>query len=107
MVERAEDYAWSSAGPHVLRQNDRYLDDGLALLDSIPDWSAWLGGHEDAETIQMIRLATSTGRVCGSEEFTTQLESQMHRVLRAKPRGRKPRDDGAADVNAPLLPFGW
>jgi len=107
MVQRAEDYPWSSAGPHVLRENDRYLDEGLPLRDSIPDWSAWLTGHEDPETIQRIRLATATGRVCGSQDFITQLESQTHRLLRAKPRGRKPHDDGADNTHDPLLPLGW
>ena len=44
MVDRAEDYPWSSAVPHVLGTDDRYLDPGLPLIPLVQDWSAWLAG---------------------------------------------------------------
>jgi len=100
-VSRAEDYPWSSAGSHVRGEVDRYLNDGLPLLDSIEDWSAWLAGDDERESIQMIRVAT-TGRVCGSEEFIKRIELETHRYLRPKPRGRKAQQSGENGQSTPL-----
>src|SRR5262245_31670237 len=66
MVERAEDYPWSSALPRVLGTNDRYLDDGLPLIGTIKNWSAWLACGDDEAVLLAIRQATTTGRACGS-----------------------------------------
>ena len=91
MVGRAEDYPWSSAVPHVMGIEDRYLDPGLPLLGVITDWSAWLAGEQDGETIQAIREATATGRACGSEDFIRRMEAQSGGPLRPRKRGRKRR----------------
>jgi putative transposase len=89
IVRRAEDYPWSSAGPHVMGVEDRYLDLGLPLIGVIKNWSAWLAGDPDEETIQAIREATATGRACGSEEFIRRMETYSERSLRPRKRGRK------------------
>ena len=106
MVARAEDYPWSSALPHVLGQQDRYLDDGLPLLGVIKDWSSWLAGNESEADIQKIREATATGRVCGSEDFIKRLESQSGRLLRPMKRGRKYRADRGKDQGDSIVPTG-
>jgi putative transposase len=90
MVARAEDYPWSSAGPHVLAEQDRYLHDGLPLIEMIENWSQWLATNESEVETQRIRDATSSGRACGSEDFITRLESACGRPLRRLKRGRKP-----------------
>jgi putative transposase len=107
MVLRAEDYPWSSARPHVLGQPDRYLDDGLPLIGSLENWSAWLAICDAEEPIRAIREATATGRACGSDDFIRRLESQCGRSLRPQKRGRKPGSHNAPQAGEGVLPIGW
>ena len=107
MVGRAEDYPWSSAAPHVMGIGDRYLDPGLPLRGIITDWSAWLAGEQDAETIQAIREATATGRACGSEDFILQMETQSGSPLRPRKRGRKRRPVVVEEPTQFVIPNGW
>jgi putative transposase len=107
MVDRPQDYPWSSATPHVLGVTDRYLDAGLPLIDVIKDWSAWLAGEPNEERIRDVREATATGRVCGSEYFVTHIENLVGRSLRPQKRGRKPQNNVAAETTEPVLPLAW
>jgi putative transposase len=107
MVGRAEDYPWSSAGPHVLGTEDRYLDAGLPFVGAIRDWSAWLAREADENAVWAIREATATGRPCGSEEFVKGIEAYSGRCLRPQKRGRKPRPTDATEATEVLLPLGW
>ena len=107
MVVRAEDYPWSGAAPHVLGEEDRYLDAGLPLIGQIENWSAWLAGDDEDEAVRAIRDATATGRACGSEEFVRRLESEYGRPLRPQKRGRKPQARIVAEPNLPGIPPGW
>jgi putative transposase len=107
MVDRAEDYPWSSAGPHVLTSEDRYLDDGLSLIAGIKDWAAWLAGKPNGESIRAIREATATGRACGSEDFIQRMENHSGRTLRPQKRGRKPQATIVDETGQNVLPRGW
>ncbi len=89
LVDRAEDYPWSSALPHVLGIEDRYLDGGLPLIGEVENWSAWLAAAGDKDIIQSIRDATTLGRVCGSEDFVRRLEMATGRCLHRGKRGRQ------------------
>jgi putative transposase len=89
LVDRAEDYPWSSALPHTLGIKDRYLDEGLPLLEWIENWSGWLAQADNENAFQSIRVATSTGRVCGSDEFIRRIEAGTGRCLRPRKRGPK------------------
>ena len=43
MVERAEDYPWSSAAYHCGRRaHDRLISPSTPLQGALADWSAWL-----------------------------------------------------------------
>ena len=86
---------------------DRYLDPGLPLLSVINDWSAWLAGEPDEETIQAIREATATGRACGSDDFIRSMETHLGCLLRPQKRGRKPRPTDVEEANQLVLPTGW
>ena len=92
MVNRAEDYAWSSAAAHCGLREDRLLSDDLPLLRQIPDWSAWLQYDDPADKIAFLRSRTRSGRPCGDEAFLRTLAAELHRddLLPRKP-GRKPR----------------
>jgi hypothetical protein len=58
---------------------------------TIKDWSAWLAGEDDQESVQAIRKATATGRACGSDDFIAELEVYLGHPLRPQKRGRKSR----------------
>lgn len=90
MVERAEQYPWSSASAHCgVRQDAVLLPHDFPPAGVITDWADWL--HEersDDETGKRIRRQTHTGRPCGSSEFLDRLEHLLQRVLRPKKGGR-------------------
>ncbi|NLO74147.1 MAG: transposase [candidate division WS1 bacterium] len=61
MVERASDYAWSSAAPHCGLRPDPVLASDLPLLDLVPDWRAWLEPRDDEQVVQRVRFFTARG----------------------------------------------
>ena len=88
LIEKAEDYRWSSAKAHLTGATDELL--------SQPDW---LGSSaradyvdfvkiEDEEQNNAIRKATRTGRLYGSESFTDSLEYELNCRIRAGKVGR-------------------
>ena len=106
MVDRAEDYPWSSASPHVMGMEDRYLDSGLPLICIIQDWGAWLAGEPNHESIQALRDATATGRACGSPDFIREMETHTGSLLRPQKRGRKPQTITVEETDQLALPDG-
>lgn len=92
LVRIAEDYRWSSAMAHVTRRQDDLLD--LAVWDGeySPDrWREVLrAGIEEEAMRERLRLATTTGRPFGSEQFVGGLEQQTARRL-ARSAGGRPK----------------
>ena len=88
VVERAEEYPWSSAAGHCGRREDPLLSGNLEWSDQITDWSAWLAEEEDPATLARLRLLTRTGRPAGDETFVDRLESLLGRILRPRSPGR-------------------
>ena len=91
LVERAEEFPWSSAAVHATGEDD------AGPLDSVPwpedhtkeRWRDILRIGVDDEALRTrIRLATMTGRPFGSPEFTEELELAAHRRLRPRRAGR-------------------
>ena len=89
LVERAEDYIWSSAAAHCGLVNNPLLEP-LPTENCISSegWSAWLTVEDVADDLKLLRAATSSGRPCGSQEFVEEMETLLGRPLQAKPRGR-------------------
>ena len=98
MVEKAEDYRWSSAAAHCGRNMDALLS-----LESVwrkqfsvtQDWSVWLSEGDKPEEMQMLRRNVEKGLPCGSEDFVKKLGEQAGRLLQYRPQGRPrvARDD--------------
>jgi len=88
MVERSEDYAWSSARAHLAGR-----DDGLVtvkpMLDRVGNWREYLESGLDDATIGLLRKHSNTGRPLGDESFLDTLESKAGKVLRPLKQGRK------------------
>ena len=100
LVERAEDYPWSSARCHVIGEPDPVLivgsDTGRALnrmagvpmYRAIPGWRSYLAAGGDEAIVKRTRECLKTGRPAGDTEFVRTLEGIMGRKLGALPRGR-------------------
>jgi putative transposase len=89
MVDRAENYPWSSAAAHCGMRLDPILSP-LPLLrpPQTSDWSSWLADSEDEALLAKIRHHTRTGRPMGHQEFVADLESRVGRRVHALANGR-------------------
>jgi len=101
LVERAEQYRWSSAAAHCGLCTDDLLSSDFPPTGVIDDWSAWLAQSDEESVINYIRQQTQTGRPCGSEMFITQLEGLLNRTVRRKKPGRKPKKPPTEEQNQP------
>ena len=88
LVEKAEDYHWSSARAHVLRVKDELLAD-FDLTSSISDWALYLKDETSESDIELIKSHEKSGRPLGDDKFLDELEKKTGRSLRKKKPGRK------------------
>ena len=89
LVERAEDWPWSSAAAHCAGKEDPLLSPA-EMPWPVDDWASYLREEDDAE-IATLRRRTTTGRPCGSKPFVDHLEATLGRTLAPRKRGRKPK----------------
>ena len=89
IVERAEEYAWSSAIAHCRRTPDRLLDPTWTTTDEIDNWAEWLRGEEADESLRRIRTNTFTGRPCGDDHFVRHIEKATGREFQRRKPGPK------------------
>ena len=91
MIDRAEDYRWSSAAAHCGNRTDSVLNlesgwrEQFATID---DWSAWLSAADEIEKIRILRQNVEKGLPCGSENFIQRLGKIAGRHLEYRPQGR-------------------
>lgn len=81
LVTRPWEYRWSSAVPHLLKQ-DHLLVRTRPLLQMVDDWRELLSEDPVPEDLRLLRRHDSTGRPLGSHEFIQQLEEACGRRLR-------------------------
>ncbi len=88
LVKQPEDWRWSSAGAHLLGE-----DDGLAtvapMLSRVPDWCTFLAGGVREAELKRLRTHGNTGRPCGTDTWIGDLELQTGRRLRKGKPGPK------------------
>ncbi|WP_049823188.1 hypothetical protein [Bradyrhizobium sp. WSM2254] len=91
LVERAQDWRWSSTRAHV-----RGKDDGITALAPIqkrfPRFADLLDDEPDADMFARLRAAESIGRPLGDERFLTHIERLTKRTLKPGKRGPKPSE---------------
>ena len=92
LVQRAEDWPWSSIAAHLSGR-----DDGLVkvapLLKRYGDFAAFLGQCEDeSAAFNALRRSETTGGPLGSEGWIERLEKQTSRILKPQKRGPKGND---------------
>ncbi len=92
IVQKAEDYAWSSAKHHVLGNADPLIADH-PLRAAISDWAAFLAEGDQPDMTDDIKKHARTGRPMGDASFLSKLEKQFGRDLSIKKVGRKKQTD--------------
>jgi putative transposase len=90
LVNKAEDYPWSSAKPHLLRKKDALVKT-KPLLKLVDNWPLFLEDDLTDEDLEKIRLHERTGRPLGNDKFITMAEEKTKRRLRPLPPGPKPK----------------
>ncbi len=94
LVQRAEDYKWSSCKAHVSGFKDSILTGkGWLEGDNVQAYREFLR-NDDKEIEKSIRNATTTGRPLGSVSFTQLLEKKLGRSLLPKKAGRPKKKKG-------------
>jgi len=90
IVERAEDYYWSSAKSHVLKEKDELLSD-FYLLSEIPDWVSYLREETSESDKRLFSSHARTGRPLGDDKFIEKLEKMTGRSIKNEKPGPKRR----------------
>ena len=96
LVEKAEQWSWSSASAHcgVEPAGEWMAMDLWASHWSPGDWRSYLDVGTSGSTLTAIRRSTFSGRPLGSEEFTRAVETETKRCLTPQKRGPKRRTNG-------------
>ena len=92
MVERPEDYPWSSAASHCGLRDDPVVATDPEWRGALQDWSEYLMSTLDAEHLNELRTCTSTGKPCGNDEFVARVSAELGSPLQRRQRGR-PRSE--------------
>lgn len=88
MIDKPEDYKWSSAGAHVYKHPDSVLTESCYLTETIKDWCKYLNETGDPDMTATLIQSTKTGRPCGEGNFTGIIEGITGRRLTALSVGR-------------------
>ena len=88
LIQRSEEYPWSSAAAH-LSGRDNQLVKVRPLLGLFGNWKRLLDRSVEEDVAEKIRLHERTGRPFGTDEFIEKLEKQLGRKLTFGKRGPK------------------
>jgi putative transposase len=83
IVERPEEYAWSSVSFHLGKVKTDPLVSDRKLLGLVADWSEFLREQDD-ESEETVRRATRTGQPAGSKGFVSRVMGGHRRKLRGE-----------------------
>jgi putative transposase len=91
LVERAEDWPWSSI--HAYRHPDKAdgVTDIVAVRPYVGAAMQLISADQETAEFEALRRAESIGRPVGTDDFLTLAETQLGRTLRPGKRGPKPR----------------
>jgi putative transposase len=104
MVQRARDYAWSSAAAHITGQDARgLLDMDWWRREAHADWENVLDAAP-RQPDEALRAATYAGRPFGSDEFLREMAEQFDRHwTRGRPKKKPPRSGPNATAQFSLF----
>ena len=91
LVERADEWCWSSVRAHLAGEDDDVVRVAPAL-ERVGDFATFLGEEfDEALSYAALRQAESVGRPIGSREWLAEMEERTGRALAPGKRGPKPR----------------
>jgi len=95
LVERAQDWRWSSTRAH-LRGKDDGLTELAPIKERFPDFAGLLESSPGEDLFTPLRAAESIGRPLGDNGFLSRIERLTKRSLKPGKRGPKPMDQNDA-----------
>jgi putative transposase len=96
LVVRAGDWRWSSVAAHLGIADDPLVHTA-PVLERYGDFAAFLGDTQidevagDEAAWRQLRMAETSGRPLGSEDWLGELEARTGRILKPQKRGPKPK----------------
>jgi putative transposase len=93
LVERAQDWRWSSTRAHLTGKNDG-ITVRAPVKKRFPHFADLLADAADADAFARLRAAESIGRPLGNDRFLARIERLTARSLRPGKRGPKPAGEG-------------
>ena len=102
MVERPQDWPWSSVHAHLAAQSD-----GVTaippILTRFPRFADFIAQDPAPDELRRLRQAESIGRPLGDDAFVSELEALTHRSLKPAKPGPKPGQSAQPDGKSELL----
>ena len=99
LVERAEDWPWSSVRAHLAGRDDGLVTVAPLLVRSAGRFADLIETEASAEALSALRAAETIGRPLGSAAFLSRLAAATGRDPRPKRRGPKPRVAGLSKLS--------
>jgi len=90
LVEKPEDYQWSSTSAHLTGKDDDMVNVS-PLLEIVGDWREFLSEDISEQERNDLRQHERNGRPLGSEHFVQTVEKGLGRMLRPQKPGPKKR----------------
>ena len=94
LVDRPEDYTWSSARAHLFLSKDTFIN-SPALLRHIPEWKRFLEEEITKIHVDLLEKHERSGRPLGTVTFLRHLEKIKGIPLVPKKPGPKPKNESA------------
>ena len=92
LIERAEDWPWSSTAAHLAGADNGFLTVAPALA-RVGDFAAFLGEpFDEAMSYAALRKAESVGRPVGSKAWLADMEARTGLTLAPRKRGPVPKN---------------
>lgn len=89
MVERAEDWRWSSVGAHLSGRDDELVKVS-PVLERYGDFANYLAQDDDiSDSFRRLRQSETTGRPLGNDDWMDRVSSIAGKDLKPKKRGPK------------------
>ena len=92
LVNKPEDWPWSSAGPHMTGKDDILVKTKPLLEITNKPWETFLAADTQEDEIVLIRKHERTGRPLGGDSFIENLEHLLDRDLKPQKPGPKNKD---------------
>jgi putative transposase len=93
MVNRPEDYPYSSARAHILEKQDPLLREPLFEKSELNEYRRLIQSEQEEKVIEEIRKQTRSGKPLGGTEFLLTVSEVLGYSLPLRPKGR-PRKNG-------------